>query len=132
MDITALLFPLLLSVACLLYVDAEKSEIYGHFKVIRGVCPSKNPPLATVGDSCGVPDFVNTEIFGDNMDTTGNMFVSQGRHGLNLHIELDNLPKPDLVLTAWVIWTPFGDTEPPIFKVSYANCLNLEKNKKNQ
>lgn len=119
MTITTFLFTLfLLSAACLVHVDAKISKSHTQFKIISGVCPSKNPPLAKVGDSCGIPDFVDPKVFGDNMDTTGNMFISQGRQGLNLHIELDNLPKPDLVLTAWIIWTPFGDTEPPVFKVS--------------
>lgn len=88
--------------------------------LIHGVCPSKNPPKAKVGDSCGVPAFVDVAQFGDNKNTTGRMFVTPSTTGLKIDIRLFNLPRPDLVLTAWIIWVPFGQTKPPIFQV----CTN--------
>lgn len=85
--------------------------------IIKGICPGRDPPLATVGNSCGVADFVNIIEFGDNMDTTGRLRVDPIEGGLKLKINVNNLPKPDLVLTAWLVWVPFGVTDPPIFEV---------------
>lgn len=91
--------------------------------VIRGVCMNRDPPTeATVGNSCGIPDFADVNVFGDNMDTTGVMratpIIDDDGGGLHLRISLANLPKPDLVLTAWIIWVPGGVTEPEIFEVA--------------
>lgn len=86
--------------------------------IILGVCPGREKPLATPGNSCGVPPFVNVTEFGDNMDTIGKMRVVPTADGLDLRIAVDNLPKPNLVLTAWLIWVPFGAVEPPVFEVS--------------
>lgn len=84
--------------------------------IIRGMCPEKVPPRARAGNSCGIPDFVDPSIFGDNADTTGTLRALSRSRGLDLTITLTKLPKPDLVLTAWIIWTPFGETDPPSSK----------------
>lgn len=86
---------------------------------IRGICANKTPPfVATRSRSCGTPPFVNTTVFGDNLSTTGFLQATPTSSGLDIFIRLNNLPRNDLVLTAWLIWTPFGVSEPSIFKVA--------------
>lgn len=93
--------------------------------IIDGICPKKMPQLAKVGDSCGIPPFVDSAVFGDNADTNGVMRVYPTKQGLDLSIIVKNLPKPNLVLTAWLIWTPFGVTTPKIFEVCILSTANV-------
>lgn len=86
---------------------------------IPATCFDKVPLLATRNDSCGVPSYVDVEQFGNNSGTIGNMYLSKGSNGgLGVEIQLYNLPRPDLVMTAWIVWDVFGDNPPGIFAVS--------------
>lgn len=93
--------------------------------VTQGFCPGKMPPEATFGDSCGVPEWVNVTEFGDNMNTGGKLRLTPNSMGyVNIRIMLQDLPRPDLVLTAWLIWGNDLDQSklPDIFNV---RCKNL-------
>lgn len=43
---------------------------------------------------------------------------SRGTNGVSVDIYLKNLPRKDMVLTAWLIWVPGGVTEPEVFEVA--------------
>jgi len=79
---------------------------------IGGICP-----VTKEKGGCATPDFAGPE-FGDNSKTTGMMHAKLSRTGgVKLQIIVDKLPKPNLVLTAWVVWVPGGVTVPKIFEV---------------
>lgn len=87
-------------------------------KTVRGICPTKTPKLASKGDSCGVAPFVNITQFGDNADTNGRMTIRDyGESGISLDVRVYDLPRDDLVLTAWLVWLPFGTVTPKVFEV---------------
>lgn len=72
------------------------------------------------GPGCGIPDYVDPETFGDNNNTRGTLRITPRRSGLTLSIKLVDLPKPDLVLTAWLAWAdPNDPKKPSIFKVRF-------------
>lgn len=78
---------------------------------IEGICP-----VSKQKGGCATPDFAGPG-FGDNTKTTGVMHTTSTRKGVKLQITVENLPKPNLVLTAWVVWVPAGVTIPKIFEV---------------
>lgn len=88
-------------------------------RVLRSTCISPIPVTPHNGSGCGIPANVDASIFGDNANSVGRAAITAKRTGLDVLITFRNLPRPDLVLTAWVIWHLPGDpTVPAVFKVA--------------
>lgn len=99
-------------IAVVLLAQLSFARGIGRPQRIRGICVGKTPSLAKRGDSCGVPAFVDKSIFGANDNTNGILRIAPAAQGVDITIVVKDLPKPDLVLTAWVVWVP----PPPLRK----------------
>lgn len=91
-----------------------------HTIVLPGVCFNFDPVLPTDGPGCGIPAFVNATEFGDNSRTNATLVLKLGRNRAVLDFTLDNLPKPDLVLTAWLVWLGGPGPTPDVFTFASA------------
>lgn len=86
---------------------------------IRHTCPVSEPviPESSGGTGCGIPDYVNSTDFGLNKDTLGILSMNPRAKGLDLRMTIKNMPRPNLVVTAWILWALPGPNTPKIFKV---------------
>lgn len=83
---------------------------------IQNIC-GPFPTVPHTGPGCGIPEYVDPEIFGDNNNSRGILSISPRRSGLRLDIRLFNLSRPDHILTAWLVWTdPNDPNRPDVFK----------------
>lgn len=86
-------------------------------------CLASFPSHPFNGSSCGTPLSVDLQTFGNNDRTTGFMQLTQDYDELRVIIKLRNLPRPNLVLTAWILHTLPGPDLDPIFDVSTTTTL---------
>lgn len=86
---------------------------------VRNICLSPLPVQPHNGTGCGIPVNMDAKEFGDNSNSIGKAIITPRRRGLDISIIFKNLSKPNLVLTAWIIWHLPGDpTVPKVFKIA--------------
>lgn len=87
--------------------------------VIEHGCANPLPVLPHDGPGCGVSAEVNTTEFGDNNDAVGTLRIIPQSRGLTMDVRVSNLSRPDLVITAWVLWIDDRSTNnPEIFRIA--------------
>lgn len=90
-----------------------------HFieETVPASCIGAIPPVQYRGKGCGVPAYVNSTEFGDNLGSSGKLTIKQRGNSIRFSIFLKGLSRPNLVITAWVLWTVRGIKNPDIFDV---------------
>lgn len=72
-----------------------------------------------MGPGCGVPDFVDPKIYGDNNLSQGTLRIQQLKSGLQFDFRLFNLSRPNHVITAWLLWKdPLSTDRGGVFQVA--------------
>lgn len=72
------------------------------------------------GPGCGIPEYIDPAVFGNNNNSRGTLRITPRRSGLTLSFTIVDLPRPDLVLTAWILWSdPTNPNKPKVFKVRF-------------
>lgn len=95
--------------------------------VIQSSCIGAIPALPHDGTGCGVPEFLDQTKFGDNSNSRGAVrIIPTSDGGMDLTFVLEGLSRPDLVLTAWIVWAIPGNPEnPSIFNVSFSFLFSV-------
>lgn len=87
--------------------------------VLRSGCALPVPVVPHDGPGCGIPSFVNATEFGDNANSVGILRVIPQQRGLTMDLQVMNLSRPDLVITAWVLWVDENNPDnPDVFQVA--------------
>ena len=120
-----ILYPFLFSVFLCVLLPFTSTAVQGKQVEFTGSCVSPIPPTEFVGTGCGIPAYVDPKEFGDNAYSSGTLKVSQRGRKMRFSINLRNLSRSDLVMTAWILWTIPPDS-PDIFSVSSIPCQICE------
>lgn len=87
--------------------------------VVQHGCANPLPVLPHDGPGCGVSAEVNITEFGDNNDAVGTLRIIPQSRGLTMDVRVRDLSRPDLVITAWVLWIDDSNpNNPEIFRVA--------------
>ena len=89
-----------------------------HAAKFGSTCIDSAPAVPARRTGCGVLPFMDQKVFGNNADSRGVAVATPTKHGMRFTLRLKRLSRPNLVLTAWLVYAlPGNPRNPPIFNV---------------